>query len=113
MHYVVKHGDTLGNIAYEHGTTVHAIMAANGLTNPDLIHVGQTLIIPGHHHHVPLHMHHPLHHHHPVHMHHHHPMHMHHHHPHHHIERRLQHMEMRVQHLEHRIDRLEHGHIHH
>lgn len=46
--YTVKSGDTLGQIAERHGTTVSAIMQANpGITNPDRISVGQRLQIPG------------------------------------------------------------------
>lgn len=44
--YVVKHGDTLGTIARLHGTTSIAIMQANGLYNPNMIRVGQKLVIP-------------------------------------------------------------------
>jgi LysM repeat protein len=44
--YVIQPGDTLGNIAYQFGTTVQAIMQANGIVNPDLIYVGQTIMIP-------------------------------------------------------------------
>ena len=45
--HVVGWGDTLFSIATRHGTTVHAIMQANNLRNPDFIFVGQRLIIPG------------------------------------------------------------------
>jgi len=44
--YYVKPGDTLSGIAWRYGTTVQAIMAVNGLTNPHYIFVGQQLIIP-------------------------------------------------------------------
>lgn len=44
--YVVQRGDTLSAIAWRFGTTVWAIVQANGLWNPNLIYVGQTLIIP-------------------------------------------------------------------
>jgi LysM repeat protein len=43
--YVVQPGDTLYDIALQFGTTVDAIMEANGLENSQL-HVGQQLIIP-------------------------------------------------------------------
>jgi len=43
--HVVQPGDTLYDIALTYGTTVEAIMAANGLQNSQL-HVGQQLMIP-------------------------------------------------------------------
>jgi LysM repeat protein len=45
--YVVQRGDTLGSIARRFGTTYQAIAAANGIANPNLIYVGQTLRISG------------------------------------------------------------------
>jgi murein DD-endopeptidase MepM/ murein hydrolase activator NlpD len=45
--HVVQAGETLFSIAERYGTTVEAIVAANGLSDPDLIFVGQRLIIPG------------------------------------------------------------------
>jgi LysM repeat protein len=45
--YVVQRGDTLGSIARRFGTTYQAIAAANGIANPNLIFVGQTLVIGG------------------------------------------------------------------
>ena len=44
--YVVKAGDSLSKIAVQFGVSVQAIAAANGLANPNLIFVGQRLIIP-------------------------------------------------------------------
>jgi len=44
--YVVQPGDTLSSLAEDFGTTVEEIMAANGLTDPNAIQAGQTLIIP-------------------------------------------------------------------
>jgi LysM repeat protein len=44
--HVVGWGDTLFSIATSHGRTVHAIVQANNLRNPDYIFVGQRLIIP-------------------------------------------------------------------
>ncbi len=44
--YVVRRGDTLYSIARRLGTTVDAIMRLNGLTNPNVIYVGQRLRIP-------------------------------------------------------------------
>ena len=45
--YVVRAGDNLSSIAVRHGTTVQAIMQANGLSNPNFVYVGQRLTIPG------------------------------------------------------------------
>lgn len=45
--YTVKPGDFLSKIAASQGSTVAAIVAANNITNPNLIRVGQVLIIPG------------------------------------------------------------------
>jgi murein DD-endopeptidase MepM/ murein hydrolase activator NlpD len=44
--HVVQPGDTLTTIAQQHGSTVEAIVAANGLANPDAIQVGQVLAAP-------------------------------------------------------------------
>ena len=44
--YVVQRGDTLSAIARRFGTTVTAIAQANNIPNPNLIYVGQVLIIP-------------------------------------------------------------------
>jgi LysM repeat protein len=44
--YVVQNGDSLSGLAEDFGTTVEEIMAANGLTDPNAIQAGQTLIIP-------------------------------------------------------------------
>ncbi|MEZ4768861.1 MAG: LysM peptidoglycan-binding domain-containing protein [Caldilineales bacterium] len=43
----VQRGDTLSGIAAAHDTTVQAIMEKNGLSNPNMIYVNQTLCIPG------------------------------------------------------------------
>ena len=45
--YIVQAGDTLAKIAARHGTTVAALMAANGISNPNLIWVGQRLAVKG------------------------------------------------------------------
>ncbi len=45
--YVVARGDTLARIAKEFGTSVTAIVEANGIANPNYILVGQQLTIPG------------------------------------------------------------------
>jgi LysM repeat protein len=44
--YTVQPGDTLMDIAIEVGVDMQALMAANGLTNPDELSTGQVLIIP-------------------------------------------------------------------
>lgn len=44
--YIVQGGDTLGSIAARYEVTVDAIMAANSLTDPNVLTVGQTLVIP-------------------------------------------------------------------
>jgi len=44
--HVVQPGETLYAIAYRYGTTVQAIIDANGITNPDQIYQGQKLNIP-------------------------------------------------------------------
>ncbi len=45
--YVVQPGDTLSAIALRFGVTAADIAAANSLSNPNLIFVGQRLVIPG------------------------------------------------------------------
>lgn len=45
--YVVQAGDTLESIAAQHGVTIQALADANALADPNLIFVGQELIIPG------------------------------------------------------------------
>jgi predicted chitinase/LysM repeat protein len=45
--YTVQPGDTLSGIASRYGTSVGAIAQANGISNPNLIQVGQQLTIPG------------------------------------------------------------------
>ncbi len=44
--HVVRRGDTVGNLAWQYGVSSRAIVAANRLKNPDLIYVGQRLLIP-------------------------------------------------------------------
>jgi LysM repeat protein len=44
--YVAQAGDSLSKIAARFGVTVQALMAANGLGNPNLVNVGQVLVIP-------------------------------------------------------------------
>jgi len=45
--HMVQHGETLYSIAWRYGTTLSALIAANGLANPDYIYAGQVLSIPG------------------------------------------------------------------
>jgi membrane-bound lytic murein transglycosylase D len=44
--HVVHAGDTLGAIASRYGSSVDAIMAANGIRNPRRLRIGQTLVVP-------------------------------------------------------------------
>jgi LysM repeat protein len=44
--YIVRDGDTLSGLAERYHTTVQEILVANGLTEPDVLQVGQELIIP-------------------------------------------------------------------
>lgn len=46
MTYTVKKGDTLSNIAKKYGVTVKQLVSLNNIKNPNLIYVGQILIIP-------------------------------------------------------------------
>ncbi len=45
--YTIQPGDTLGGIAARFGVSVQALVAANGIANPDLVPVGLVLRIPG------------------------------------------------------------------
>lgn len=45
--YTVQRGDTLGKIARDNGVSVSELAEANGISNPNLIHPGQVLVIPG------------------------------------------------------------------
>jgi nucleoid-associated protein YgaU len=45
--HVVQPGENLFRIALKYGTTWPVLAAANNITNPNLIYVGQVLIIPG------------------------------------------------------------------
>lgn len=45
--YVVKPGDTLSQIAIDHGVSMQDIIRANGIEDPSAIYVGQKFEIPG------------------------------------------------------------------
>lgn len=45
QYYTVQSGDTLSNIASKYGTTYQKIAQLNGMSNPNLIYVGQKLRI--------------------------------------------------------------------
>ena len=45
--YTVKQGDTLRKLAKQFGKTVEEFASANSIQNPNLIKVGQELVIPG------------------------------------------------------------------
>jgi LysM repeat protein len=45
--YVVQRGDTLARIALRNNTTVANLVTLNNIVNPNLIYVGQRLIVPG------------------------------------------------------------------
>ena len=45
--HVVCRGETLYRIAARYGVSVQAIVAANGIWNPNAIYAGQRLVIPG------------------------------------------------------------------
>jgi LysM repeat protein len=47
VYYVVRPGDTMAGVAYRFGVSYWAIVQANNLANPTMIHIGQTLFIPG------------------------------------------------------------------
>jgi len=45
--YSVVAGDTLSQIAAKHGTDYQTLAKLNNIKNPDLIHPGQNLKLPG------------------------------------------------------------------
>jgi murein DD-endopeptidase MepM/ murein hydrolase activator NlpD len=45
--YIVQPGDTLSSIAARFNITLDDLMAANGITNPNLLSAGQQLTVPG------------------------------------------------------------------
>lgn len=46
INYVIKSGDSLSAIAANFGISTSALMQANGITNPNLLTVGQVIVIP-------------------------------------------------------------------
>ena len=44
--YIVHRGDTLSGIAQQYDISTEALVAANGLVDPDVLQIGQVLIIP-------------------------------------------------------------------
>jgi LysM repeat protein len=44
--HVVQSGETLGGIAQRFGVSVDELMTANNIADPNLLNVGQTLVIP-------------------------------------------------------------------
>lgn len=46
LQYTVQEGDTLGAIAQTYAVPIEDLMAANGITDPNLLRVGQVLVIP-------------------------------------------------------------------
>jgi GH25 family lysozyme M1 (1,4-beta-N-acetylmuramidase)/LysM repeat protein len=45
--YIVQAGDTLSGIAERYGTSYQHLAAINGISNPDIIHVGDRIVIDG------------------------------------------------------------------
>jgi putative chitinase len=43
----VRPGDSLAGIAHQFGVSLHELIFVNNIVNPDLIFVGQTLVLPG------------------------------------------------------------------
>ena len=46
VRHIVMAGESISSIARRYGVSVRALVDANGLVNPNRIHVGQKLIIP-------------------------------------------------------------------
>jgi LysM repeat protein len=44
--YTIVYGDTLSGIAARFGVSIDALVAANGIANPNLIYAGDTIVIP-------------------------------------------------------------------
>jgi LysM repeat protein len=45
--HVVQYGENLASVAQEYDIKLDELMSINGITNPDVIYVGQRLLIPG------------------------------------------------------------------
>ena len=45
VYYTIQPGDTLSEIAERFGTTVASLSALNGISDPNLIYAGNTLLI--------------------------------------------------------------------
>lgn len=45
INYIVKHGDTLWDIAHKYSTTIEKLIKDNNIINADLIYVGQQLLV--------------------------------------------------------------------
>lgn len=45
--HVVARGESLGMIARKHNVSLRELIANNGISNPDIIYVGQRLVLPG------------------------------------------------------------------
>ena len=46
FNYTVKRGDTLSRIAHDFNTTIPILRKFNSIPNPDIIKVGQIIVIP-------------------------------------------------------------------
>jgi LysM repeat protein len=45
--HVVVRGDTIGRIARQYGSSISALVEANGIANANLIRIGQSITVPG------------------------------------------------------------------
>jgi LysM repeat protein len=45
--YIVQAGDTMARIAARYNTTVEALAQLNGIVNPNLVPIGQVIVVPG------------------------------------------------------------------
>ncbi len=46
FNYIVKRGDMLAKIAHDFNTTISILRKFNNIPNPDLIRIGQVIVIP-------------------------------------------------------------------